>query len=508
MAAGWNATSWRPFGDTGVPPVRASHVRARRPCQVTRALCTIVLICSAAGASAAERVELVVDCAQRLGAVRPLHGVNNGPLEDGGLLDLSEFHRALAIPLTRLHDIHWPNPDVVDFHVVFPNAGADPAEPQSYDFGSTDEYLRATLATGTKLIYRLGESIEHRPTKRHVHPPRDVERWAAACEGIVRHYNEGWADGARHDIRYWEIWNEPDNRPAMWTGTDEDYFRLYAATAKRIKGRWPGLKVGGPAVGNTGDLVDGVLRPAPFVVAFLDRCRRDALPLDFFSWHVYATDPRDVAARAHAVRKLLDDSGFRATESHLNEWNYLPDNDWTPVTRAGQGEPRRRFYARQGGAEGAAFVAATLLRLQDAPLDAANFFNGGNNGFGLFDPHGVPKKNYFAFKAFKMLLETPARVEVTGEGAVACAGLGGENDALTLIVSVESGEARRVGISIKNIPWPGRSTADVWLLDADQNLARVDSSELPPENPRIERTLVPHSVCVIRLRASDASDPK
>lgn len=505
MARGRNVPTWRLSGDTGIPRARASPGPARRPRQAARALRLIMLICAAAGASAAERVELVVDCAQRLGAIRPLHGINNGALEDGGLLDLSEFHRALAIPLIRLHDVHWPNPDVVDFHIVFPNPRADPAEPQSYDFVATDEYIRATLATGARLVYRLGESIEHRQTKRYVHPPRDVEQWAGACEGVIRHYNEGWAGGARHDIRYWEIWNEPDNRPAMWTGSDEDYFRLYATTAKRIKARWPDLKVGGPAVGNTGDLVDGVLRPSPFVVAFLERCRRDGLPLDFFSWHLYTTESRDVATRARAVRKLLDDFGFRATESHLNEWNYLPDNDWTPVTRAGQGEPRRRFYARQGGAEGAAFVAATLLGLQDAPLDAANFFNGGSNSFGLFDPHGVPKKNYFAFKAFKMLLDTPARVAVSGRGVAACGGLSTGGDGLTLVVSVESAGARPIGISFKNLPWPGPLTADMWLLDADHDLERVDSSALPAEDPRIERTLAGPSVSVIRLRASDSS---
>src|SRR5687768_16560253 len=101
---------------------------------------------------AQEPVQLVVDCSRPRGAVRPLHGVNSGPLEDGGLLDLSEFHRKAGFPLTRLHDIHWPNPDVVDMHVVFPNPDADPERAESYDFSRTDEYLRATLATGTKLV--------------------------------------------------------------------------------------------------------------------------------------------------------------------------------------------------------------------------------------------------------------------------------------------------------------------------------------------------------------------
>ena len=59
-----------------------------------------------------------------------------------------------------------------------------------------------------------------------MHPPADAAKWAAICVGIIRHYNEGWANGFHHGIRYWEIWNEPENRPAMWTGTDEDYLAL------------------------------------------------------------------------------------------------------------------------------------------------------------------------------------------------------------------------------------------------------------------------------------------
>src|SRR5215208_3546064 len=71
--------------------------------------------------------EIVLDCSKTIGRIRPLHGVNNGPLDAGGTVDLSAQHKELAIPFTRLHDAHWPNPDVVDFHAVFPNPDADPA---------------------------------------------------------------------------------------------------------------------------------------------------------------------------------------------------------------------------------------------------------------------------------------------------------------------------------------------------------------------------------------------
>src|SRR5687768_6205981 len=164
--------------------------------------------------------EIFVDCSKKVGAFRAVNGVNNGPLDVGGTVDLSEFHRALRIPFTRLHDTHWPNPDVVDMHAVFPDWEADASDPRSYDFRRTDEYVAAILKCGSKVVYRLGESIEHGSDKRRVRPP-DAGKFAQVCVNIIRHYNEGWADGHRYDIRYWEIWNEPDNRPAMWTGTDE-----------------------------------------------------------------------------------------------------------------------------------------------------------------------------------------------------------------------------------------------------------------------------------------------
>lgn len=269
--------------------------------------------------------ELRVDLGSPAGTFRALHGLNKGPLSPGGLIDLTESIRDLRPPSIRLHDCHWPYPDVVDIHTIFPRFEADPRVPAHYDFARTDAYLEAVRRTGADMVYRLGESIEHDPTKKHVHPPKDADQWAAIGLGIIRHYNEGWAGGHRWNIRYWEIWNEPENRPAMWTGTDEDYFRLYRATARAIKTRYPHLKVGGPAVGHSGDWKDGVFRPSAFVIRFLSFCREQSLPLDFFSWHGYTADPSEYSRKARALRRLLDDFGFTATESHLNEWNYLPN---------------------------------------------------------------------------------------------------------------------------------------------------------------------------------------
>lgn len=63
-----------------------------------------------------QKIEINVDVSSVVGQIRPLHGVNGGTLHSGDTLDLSDAHRQLQVPLTRLHDCHWPNADVVDIH--------------------------------------------------------------------------------------------------------------------------------------------------------------------------------------------------------------------------------------------------------------------------------------------------------------------------------------------------------------------------------------------------------
>lgn len=50
------------------------------------------------------------------------------------------------------------------------------------------------------------------------------------------------------NIRYWEIWNEPDNMPdadenPMWKGTMEQYFALYETAAGYLKQVFPEIRI-------------------------------------------------------------------------------------------------------------------------------------------------------------------------------------------------------------------------------------------------------------------------
>lgn len=447
--------------------------------------------------------ELHVDFAQTNGLIRALHGGNCGPLNYGGLLDFTTHHRELGIPMTRLHDCHYPNPDVVDIHAIFPDFRADAALPENYQFDRTDDYLRGITNTGAKILYRLGESIEHTPKKYHVHPPRDLDKWVTVATNIIRHCNDGWANGLRLGIEYWEIWNEPDVRPQMWTGTDEDYYRLYIRTSRAIKQHWPQLKVGGPAAGYVGQIDREPPSFSPFIAGLLERCKKENAPLDFFSWHTYTANPWQLRQRAFNVRRLLDQHGFKGCESILDEWNYLPNNDWTPMGLAGQGPKRDWFYDQIGGPPGAAFTACALIYFQDCPLDMANYYTAEFQGFGLFNYHGTPKKTYYAMLAFKRLTETPLRVKSEGgepDKLAIAAGLNKEKTEARILISNLRSPNRRFDLKLDNLPWQNGAFFEVLRVDDRLNLEKAQTGNLATPAAVLSLELPASSVALIRLR--------
>jgi hypothetical protein len=104
---------------------------------------------------------------------------------------------------------------------------------------------------------------------------------------------------------------------------------------------------------------------------------------------------------------MLDHYGFINTESHLNEWNYLPGNSWNGASRKAAPAEREKYFGAMSGNQGAAFILAALIELQDAPVDMCNFYHGDLGAFGLFNEFGVPQPNYHALEAFSRVARRP-----------------------------------------------------------------------------------------------------
>ncbi len=442
-----------------------------------------------------------VDFARTIGKVRPLHGVNLGPISQHGALDLSEHHRRLKIPLTRLHDCPYAVSETVDIHHIFPDFRADADDPSNYRFARTDAYIQSILDIGSQIVYRLGETIDHFRVKPFIKPPEDPDKWATICVNIIRHYNEGWADGFQHDIRFWEIWNEPMN-PPCWSGTWEQFLTLYEVAAMKIKAHDPDLQVGGAAL--AGDDPYWRLRQS-----FIEQCARRKCPLDFFSWHIYTDQPGEVIRRAYHVRELLDAHGLSQTASHLNEWNYLAQNTWAVQLSGDPCTRRRAFEQMLGGAPGAAFTASVLMLLQDAPIDVANFYWAREGGWGLFDCYGAPRKNYYAMLAFAKLLTLSRRVAAEGEhaesGLAICAAMANDHSSAAVLLSNQRCEQSQYELVIENLPWSGQTDCVVSHVDECRDLEPVPVATRSGNPLTMPLLLPPASVCLVQLAPNGAA---
>ncbi len=267
--------------------------------------------------------QITVDFNITVGKIKPMHAVNNGPIKARGDQSRENFtaYAAAGIPYARNHDAAfmaaYGGEHTVDIWAIFPDPNADVNEPASYDFTLTDGYLQTIQEAGTKVFYRLGNKIEHWVKKYGTLPPPDFKKWAEICEHIIRHYTEGWADGYRWDIEYWEIWNEPDldeddcPNKRTWGGTKAQFFDLYEITAKHLKSCFPHLKIGGPALAWRED----------WAADFLKEMHAREVPIDFFSWHIYCVEPRELITRQNNIKKLLLENGYPNAEANCNEWN-------------------------------------------------------------------------------------------------------------------------------------------------------------------------------------------
>lgn len=349
---------------------------------------------------------VLVDPAKELGPIRPVNGVNNGPIRSRNdqCFGTFEHFRNARIPSARPHDsvfcAGYGGPHTIDISSIFPDFDADENDPRSYDFHWTDEYLESIVAAGTEVYYRLGQSIEHGGKKYHIWPPKDFHKWARVCEHLIRHVNEGWGNGTRLGVRHWEIWNEadnnPTNNPTCWGGTDEQFFEFFAIAARHLKGTFPALKIGGPAVGWN----------EKWAERFLAYSQAHGVPLDFFSWHGYARDPRKVGERARRMRTLMNRYGYDRAESHMTEWNYVKgwSEEWVYSMRAISGDLAEI---------GSAYAAATLIELQDSGVDLAHYYDArpGTSMNGLFDfITGRPLKGYYPFYAWSRLRDFGTQV--------------------------------------------------------------------------------------------------
>lgn len=417
---------------------------------------------------------ITVNTAISSGPVKPVHGICNSPLSFGGLTDLSRAWKKAGFPYGRQHDNDWPQPITVDIPQIFRDFSADVNDPNSYDFINTDATLKAVIDCGAQIIYRLGTSIEHTARKVYTEVPTDFKKWSDICVHIIRHYNEGWANGFHWNIQYWEIWNEADlNQDDMWKGTPEQYFDLYVTAAKTIKEACPDVKVGGPALAGYGH--------AEFVEGFLKKIRDENAPLDFFSWHLYRSDPKIFREAITVIEGYLKKFDFENVTLICDEWNFNPVYGFALSNDDELSEQQKVLYFSTMANEiGAAFCAAILCTFQNSRNDIATYYDGQptNLWCGVFDRYGVPTKSYYSFCAFNELYKLGNAVEtVCPDNGLYCVSATDGNK-LCILVSRYLSNPDNVDLILNNLPFE----------DAVYSIRRTDrlNTDVEAESGRVK----------------------
>ncbi len=294
-----------------------------------------------------------------------------------------------------------------------------------YSFFNTDRIFDFLLSIGMKPLVELsfmprtlssgGNIVFH--YQGNITPPKDYSQWGELVRRIAQH----WVDRYGIDeVATWpfECWNEP-NLPAFWTGTQNDYFKLYKSTALALKSVDPRLEIGGPVTSENAWLDD-----------FLAWCGKEGLPVDFLSTHYYPTDALGatntdtVSQLAGAPRGVMRERALEARAAaagrplYYTEWNITSN-------------PRDSMH----DSSFCAALAARIVMSVDDVVDAYSWWTFTDifeenylpsvpyhGGFGLVNLYGVPKPVYRALQMLRELGDERFALEVDHPTVVAWAG--------------------------------------------------------------------------------------
>ncbi len=440
--------------------------RPRRPPRVLRAY------------GAARYQPVRVNCAETMGRIKNLMGLQGGPRPDAPNVtpDLSDYYRRMGVNMVRLPQ---DNRDVLFLGYLFPDETADPLDPASYRFDEFDLYAKAVRSIGAEFLweaqYVIGKKGLSRARGRRrrtgiphlkVVPRGEMEKWTTVCVQVLRHLNDGWADGHHLGVRTVEFINEPFmGSPELAYSRDapERCWECYAAFARAIKAYDSKIKVFAPS------LTDADMRypRVNLLESFLDYVAERGVPLDYLTWHAYLPEPASYLKIARRIGEALDRRGKRL--AHVR----VANTEWD---------------ARSPGAAHAAHNVSTLIYFQDAPrMDYAVRYRGDARSDRIRAPRsasviaarGEPSLAYYGFLAMARQREmTPERVAAAGNDGRAFAVLAGraeDGSAVSVLVSDMHSAYPGFELEVKNLPWSGADefSAAAYVVDDRRKLEKV-----------------------------------
>jgi xylan 1,4-beta-xylosidase len=240
--------------------------------------------------------------------------------------------------------------------------------------------------------------------KGNISYPKNEANWQALIKTSVQHWVNRYG---LEEVRKWyfEVWNEPNLKDLFFAGTQEDYFKLYALTAKAVKSVDESFKVGGPATAG-----------GEWIPAFITYCKNNAVPLDFVSTHNYGvksgfldhlgnhttvlhSDPLAIAHSVQKNRKEIMASAIPALSLHYTEWS----SSYTPTDPFHDSYHSAAYILHQLKAIDTAAMNMSYWTFTDIFEENGPRFTPFHGGFGMLNYQSIPKASFFAYKYLKAL---------------------------------------------------------------------------------------------------------
>ena len=306
---------------------------------------------------------------------------------------LRQAHDDLGVRTVRAHAILHD-----DNQVVGRNESGDIA----YDFQIVDRLYDALRDIGIRPVVELSfmpQALAADPEsivftyRGIISPPTDWGQWRSLVTALAAHLVDRYGID---EVSRWgfEVWNEP-NLEVFWTGTQQDYFRMYAESAAAVKQVDERLLVGGPSTA-----------AAEWLDALAGYAREHGLPLDFVTSHTYGNAPLD--ARAALARH-----GFAGTSIWWTEWG-VGSTHFGAIHDSVAGAPfiLRGYAAAQGRMDALAYwvISDHFEELGRPP----RLFH---DGFGLLTVGNLRKPRYWAVHLAAHSGDRVLHSTVTGDGA-------------------------------------------------------------------------------------------
>jgi xylan 1,4-beta-xylosidase len=367
---------------------------------------------------------------------------------------LRAAHEELGVQTVRAHGI------LCDDVGVYREVDGQPV----HDFSGVDRVYDHILSLGLTPVVELSfmpRDLASDPEKTVfeygaiVSPPKDWDRWYRLVRDLVAHLVDRYGLETVREEWSFEVWNEA-NLEVFWSGTPQEFFRLYDVTAAAVRAVDAGLRVGGPSSAASG-----------WVEELLAHCDGSGSPVDFLTTHTYGSPPLD-------FRPALERHDRPDVPIWWTEWGVTPTHFYDVSDAVFSGAFLMRGMASAMGRIEALSYWVVSDHFEELGRPPSLL----HGGFGLRTVGELRKPRWWALAMLESLGERRLPVEVAGDGA----------GSLVEVLAAGRPDDRAVSVLAWNL------TLDQTKADGSEALGRDVSVQVRGLEPGASYSLVHHRV--------------